>query len=214
MAVAVLREVRLYGPLRAQFGRSHWLAVESPAEAIHALAVLFKGFLAAVQGHKGPGYRVLVGEGAGTDTRDEESLQMGAGAGRVIRIAPVIHGNKKGWGRIIVGAIIVAVGAYFQQTWLVNIGVSLMLGGAIQLLSPMPKANGPAKNETSLAFNGPANIGSPGGPVPLIIGRVIVGSVVASAGISTDDIAVTTSLPADPDLPYDEPADPFVPDIP
>lgn len=210
MAVAVLREIRLYGPLRAQFGRSHWLAVDTPAEAIRALSALFQGFAAAFMGHKGIGYRVWVGEGDQVDARTDETIALGASPERVFRIAPVLHGNKSGWGRIILGAIVTVVGVYFNQGWLVNIGVSMMLGGAIQLLSPQrPGSASTAKNETSYAFNGPVNVISPGGPVPLLIGRVICGSVVASAGISTDEIVVTTTLPAGPDLPGDEPLDPF-----
>lgn len=208
-ALNVLREVRLYGPLRARFGRSHWLAVKSPAEAVHALCMLFDGFREAVLGHKGPGYRVLVGEGARTDVRDERTLTLAAGAQSVIRIAPVIHGNKRGWGQVVVGAVLVAAGAYFNQPWLVKIGAGLILGGAVQLLSPQRNRSGSqADKETSYAFNGPVNVTSPGGPVPLIIGRMIVGSVVVSSGLSTDEYQpAATSLPASPTLPADEPVD-------
>lgn len=217
-ALPLLREVRLYGPLRAQFGRSHWLAVESPAEAVRALCALFDGFRQAVLGHKGPGYRVLVGEGSGTDARDEQSLQVSARPGQCIRIAPVIHGNKRGIGMIIAGiALIIAapylfayigsavgsgtVGAMVWQGSLA-LGKALVLGGIVQLLSPQRTGSGSqAKQETSYAFNGPTNVTAEGGPVPVIIGRMMVGSTTISAGLSTDDYTPpASSAPSSPAL--------------
>jgi predicted phage tail protein len=227
MSVAVLREVRLYGPLRARFGRSHWLAVDSPREAVHALCTLLEGFRDALLGHRGPGYRVIVGEGAQADHRDEHTLDLGAGISRVIRLAPVIHGAKSGWGSIVAGALLLVVAPYagalvsslFASTLggglaymavaggLASIGKALILGGIVQLLSPQrQRPGGSAEREASYIFNGAVNVRSPGGPVPLIIGRVIVGSVEISAGISTDDIVVPPPPSyAPPVLPPDEP---------
>lgn len=209
-AMPVLREVRLYGPLRAQFGRSHWLAVDSPAEAVRALCALLKGFREAITGHKGPGYRLLVGEGRGADWRDPQTLGVSAGSATTIRLVPVLHGAKRqGWGQVILGVVIL-VAAYFgygtPQT--VQLGMGLILGGAVALLSPQPGGTGSkAKEEVrSQSINGPVNVTSAGGPVPLIIGRVLVGSVTISAGLSTDDFTPpATSLPAAPDRPADEP---------
>ena len=214
MTAAVLREVRLYGPLRARFGRSHWLAVQSPAEAVRALCVLFKGFREALLGHQGPGYRVLVGEGPQTDARSDETLLVSAAPSRVIRIAPVIHGNKRGWGQVILGAIVTIVGIYtasYDGGATMKLGIGLMLGGAVALLSPQRMRNGSdAQKETSYVFSGAVNVASPGAAVPLLIGRVITGSVVASSGISTDDLAVATiTNPADPALPPEQPEDPY-----
>lgn len=228
-AAQTLREVRLYGPLRARFGRSHWLAVESPAEAVGALCALFPGFREAVLGHQGPGYRVLVGEGAAAHARDEGTLTLGAGASTVIRICPVIHGNKRGIGMIIAGIALMIVAPYLaaavfsaaggvgggmiaaQLTNMVfagatMLGKSLILGGVMQLVSPQRKtAGGPSNQETSYQFNGPQQVNSPGGPVPLIIGRMIIGAVVVSAGLSTDEYTPVNTIPAAPTRPSDEP---------
>lgn len=217
-ALPLLREVRLYGPLRARFGRSHWLAVDSPAEAVQALCALFNGFREAVLGHKGPGYRVIVGDGPRADLRGADALPVTASPGLCIRIAPVIHGNKRGIGMIIAGiALIMAapylfayigsavgsgtVGAMVWQGSLA-IGKALVLGGIVQLLSPQRTGSGTqAKNETSYAFNGPTNVSSEGGPVPVIIGRMMIGSTTVSAGLSTDDYTPPASAaPASPAL--------------
>ena len=212
MSAAVLREVRLYGPLRARYGRSHWLAVNSPAEAIRALCALFRGFREALQGHKGPGYRVWVGEGDQVDARSAETLGISAAPLRPIRIAPVIHGGKRnGVLQIIVAVVLIVVGVYIGNGGLVQLGVSLLLGGVIALLSPQRQKDG-ADNKTSYIFNGPVNVSNPGAPVPLLIGRVLTGSVVASAGISTDDISPPPVAPPPPPvLPPDQPEDPNLP---
>lgn len=208
----VLREVRLYGPLRAQFGRSHWLAVDSPAEAVRALCTLFKGFREALSGHKGPGYRLLVGEGPVADWRDPQTLGLSAGSATTIRLVPVLHGAKRqGWGQIIVGALLVAASFMMYGAdggALATAGYGMIIGGAVALLSPQRTGTGSSAKEEvrSQSINGPVNVTSAGGPVPLIIGRVLVGSVTISAGLSTDDFTPpATSLPAEPDRPADEP---------
>lgn len=231
MTVAVLREVRLYGPLRARFGRSHWLAVESPAEAVHALCMLLQGFREALLGHSGPGYRVLVGEGDATQVRTEQTLQLGAGAACVIRLAPVIHGNKRGGALGIVAGVALLVAAPWLGSAVFSaaggvaggtmaatlttaaysgaaaLGKAMILGGVMQLLSPQRRGSGTAATrETSYTFNGPVNVSAPGGPVPLIFGRMIVGSIVISSGISTDEYKPTaTTNPTPPARPGDEP---------
>jgi predicted phage tail protein len=228
MSLAVLREVRLYGPLRARFGRSHWLAVESPAEAVHALCMLLAGFREALLSHNGPGYRVLVGEGRATQARTEDTLQLGAGSAAVIRLAPVLHGNKRGgalgivagiallvaapWLGSVIGGAMGSMSAGLAVGSLVTsgaamLGKAMILGGVMQLLSPQRKGSGSAApRETSYTFNGPVNVTSPGGPVPLIFGRMIVGSIVVSSGISTDEYQPTASSnPAAPARPADEP---------
>jgi predicted phage tail protein len=224
-----LREVRLYGPLRAQFGRSHWLAVDSPAEAVQALCCLFQGFRQALLGHTGPGYRVLVGEGVSADARTEETLVLSAGHASVIRIAPVIHGNKKaGLGMIIAGVALLVVAPYLGSlvagalggtaglvvgsaviAGSATLGKAMILGGVVQLLSPQRKGSGSqADKQSSYNFNGPVNVTEVGGPVPLIIGRMIVGSVQASAGVSTDEyVPPSITLPTNPTRPPDEPID-------
>jgi len=87
-----------------------------------------------------------------------------------------------------------------------GIGAGLILSGTAQLLSPQPadlpgltgtnarrdsfdpQNNDPADNRASYIYNGAVNLTAQGNPVPLCYGRMRVGSVVVSAGISTADI--------------------------
>jgi len=89
-----------------------------------------------------------------------------------------------------------------------SIGVGLILSGTAQLLSPQPADlpgltgggspsrrdsfnpvnNDPADNRSSYIYNGAVNLTAQGNPVPICYGRMRVGSVVVSAGVSTTDI--------------------------
>lgn len=207
LALQQLVEVRLHGALGARFGRVHLLAVDTAAEAVQALTVLYQGFAEALRSFHGPGFRVRVGRGAKAAWRDASTLRLRLGSADRVDIVPVIHGRKRnGVGQVIVGVIIL-VAAYYgygnEQT--VSLGISMILGGAIALLSPMPRgSDSKSKQEVSQVLNGPANVTSAGGPVPVIIGRVLVGSVTISAGLSTDRTVVAIDTPTNPDLPVDE----------
>lgn len=213
-AVQRLVEIRLHGHLGAQFGRVHHLAVDTAAEAIVALGTLYSGFRQALRDFTGPGYRVRVGEGERATWREESTLGLGLGRARRIDIVPVIHGAKRnGWGQIILGAVIAVVG-YFTAAYdggaTMSFGISMMLGGAVALLTPVPKgSDSKAGQEVSQQLNGPPNVISAGGPVPLIIGRMLVGSVTISAGLSTDAVPIASTAPTAPALPPEEPVDWF-----
>ena len=90
------------------------------------------------------------------------------------------------------------------------VGAAMVLGGTAQLLSPAlttgprsfgassgrgparesfsPRNNEPADNRASYIFNGAVNLTAQGNPVPICYGRMRIGSVVISAGLSTEDI--------------------------
>lgn len=71
-----------------------------------------------------------------------------------------------------------------------QLGVSMMLGGAVQLLSPQQKGlsarDGP-DNGSSYNYNGPVNTTAQGNPVPLLYGELYVGSATISAGVFAED---------------------------
>jgi predicted phage tail protein len=65
-----------------------------------------------------------------------------------------------------------------------------VLGGVAQMLSPQQKglsSKDSPDNGASYNFNGPVNTQAQGNPVPLLYGRMIVGSAVISAGIYAED---------------------------
>jgi len=111
-----------------------------------------------------------------------------AGAGAVGRIIAGIALIALTFG---IGAIVSAgvtlgglAGIGTVGTAIVGIGVSLVIGGIAQLLTPIPKTS---KDEgdprKSFSFSGIQNVSRAGVPVPVVYGETLVGSVVVSAGI-------------------------------
>ena len=201
-----LKTVRLYGKLGTRFGRIHRLAVASAAEAVRALCAIRPGFERELMSSRDRGihYAVFLGK---MNIAEEEMLHP---AGRDdIRIAPVLQGSGRGglFQTILGAAMMVfamwAAGGFTSLAGLSStlasegwvgvtamMGMSMMIGGVMQLLSPQIKelsAKDSAGNGASYHFNGVVNTTAQGNPVPLGYGRMIVGSAVVSAGIYAMD---------------------------
>ena len=201
-----LKTVRLYGKLGTRFGRVHRLAVASAAEAVRALCAIRPGFEKELMTSRDRGidYAVFLGK---RNIAEEEMLHP---AGREeIRIAPVLQGSGRGglFQTILGAAMMVfamwAAGGFSSlaslsstlatEGWIgatALMGMSMMLGGVMQLLSPQMKglsARDSVENGASYNFNGAVNTTAQGNPVPLGYGRMIVGSAVISAGIYAMD---------------------------
>lgn len=201
-----LRTIKLSGFLGKKFGRVHRLAVDSPAEAIRALSVIKAGFREFLENsHKnGVAYRFLVGKEALERSELKESLHMTHSMSTTFELVPVINGAKSSLGQILFGAALMAfawwalpamgfaaVGAVgAMSTSVFGIGMSLALGGVAQLLAPKVKAENKeaVENKPSYIFNGAVNTVAQGNPVPILCGRMRVGSQVVSAGITSNDI--------------------------
>lgn len=195
-----LRTIRLYGKLGTQFGHVHRLAVASTAEAVRALCTLLPGFERELMTSRDRGIRYACFLGKTNISRDELAL---AGGAEDIRIAPVMVGAKSGGVlSFIAGAVLVVAGMAINILSdgalsavggpMINMGIAMMLGGVVQMLSPQQagtSAADKADSQASYNFNGPVNTTAQGNPVPLLYGRMIVGSAVISGGILSQDQA-------------------------
>ena len=186
-----VRTIRLYGKLGAAFGRVHKLAVNSPAEAIRALGVLYPGFNAFLSSaqSKGLEFAVFIGK----SNIDVSQLRDPPGKDD-IRIAPIPIGRKGGGGIFmsIVGLVLVVVGAFTGNAPLMMAGAGMLFGGVMMAMSPQQKgigANDKGDNKPSYNFNGAVNTEAQGHCVPLAYGEGMVGSAVISAGIYPEDQA-------------------------
>ncbi|MFM0218288.1 tail assembly protein [Paraburkholderia caledonica] len=187
-----VRTIRLYGVAGARFGRVHRFAVSSTAEAMRALCTQVSGFEKFLMNAKDNGLTFAVFKGR--KNLGEKELEHPVGDDE-IRIAPVLVGSKKaGLFQTILGAALIVVGVLtsaYGGGSLIGLGASLALGGVMQMLSPQTAGlagTGP-DNGTSYYFNGPVNSSAQGEPVPLVYGRMRVGSKVISAGIYAQDQA-------------------------
>lgn len=192
----MLRKIRLYGPLAKFIGKRVLRAdVGSAAEAVRFLVANWP----AVEKHMADQYyRVMVDEADLPLDTDPEQLHYPAGAGE-IKIIPVVAGAGA-VGRIIAGIALIAVSFLIPgsallfgtaiSTIVAGVGISLVLGGVAQLLSPVPRTSRDEGDpRRSFSFSGIQNTSRQGTPVPVVYGETLVGSVVVSAGIDIVQVA-------------------------
>jgi len=208
----MLREIRVYGELAKFMGvRSFMAEARDVAEAVRYLLVNFAGLEAHMAQHD---YRILVG---GYSISEEEiSHPVGQSIIRIIPVVAGAGGvGKIIAGVAIIGLSILTAGffgfALGSATGIgtfatigVGVGASLALSGVAQLLTPVPRIAPPSMAyassppptmreseldpQKSYSFNGVQNTSAQGTPVPIIYGETIVGSVVISANISTQEV--------------------------
>jgi predicted phage tail protein len=192
----MLRKIKLYGALAKFIGQRVLEAdVATAAEAVRFLLANWPELEAHMNDQH---YRVSIG----TYDLDLEELHHPAGAAP-ISFVPVVRGAGA-VGRILIGAALIA-SAFFTggatigllglaapvavSTVLAGVGITLVLGGVAQLLTPTPKVPQGSDSQDdprkSYSFSGIQNVSRAGVPVPIVYGETIVGSVVISGGIDT-----------------------------
>jgi predicted phage tail protein len=210
-----LRTFHIHGNLGKQFSNEYKLAVDSITEGIRGICMQVKGFELALRDGE---YKVFRGNPESKSGIQLSESMLGVGLGDVedIHIIPVASGSKRnGIGKIILGIVLVAA-AFFtaggtlaagvsasamQATAFAGItygqiamvGISLILSGISQLLTPIPNTDDmTAKENPSFLFDGPFNTSRQGSAIPLVYGIFRVGSIVASAGIRNEQITDST----------------------
>ncbi|QND89853.1 Phage tail protein [Chromobacterium vaccinii] len=187
------RTVRLGGELGEKFVKEFAAYVDSVAEAIRMLEANWPGFAQHLR-ESDPekvGYRVTV---ADRDVEEGEIVLVSQGD---ILIMPVIVGASAGV-RFVAGAVLLAAAYFFPPaaSFLVPMGMSLMVGAAIEMLTPIPKQpDWQAKDgKPNYWFNGAQQTSAQGLPIPIGTGTMLIAGTVISAGVSVEDIG-TGSLP-------------------
>ncbi len=210
-----MKVVKVYGSLAKRLGQTRFeFDVRTPAEAMKALLANFPGldkwFIDSAK--DGIGYRVKIGK----ESIGEENINDLANPWSerdVFSIAPVISGAIT-WRQalpILAGALLITAAIVFAPTtagagfWgssgtgfltagyshaLGSIGLSMVLSGVANILSPPP---GPldmkqASNLENFNFSGIINTSQVGTPIPIAYGRLFVGSTVISSGLDTDQL--------------------------
>lgn len=188
----MLTKVRLEGSLGKRFGRDWEFDIQTPIEALRMIDANVGGVFAWIKQNlkKYDRYRVICTyEDGSKDSIGPEELTMNKRV-TMIRFVPILEGSSAA-ARFVIGAILVVVGTFMigfswgtlsgPGGWMVGLGASMMVGSAIEMLSPKPNLNGgenyESKNKTSRYFDGPVNTTAQGVPVPLIYGeKILVGS--------------------------------------
>lgn len=198
----MLSNVTFKGAMAKQFGKNHQYDVQNIKELLRALCATIKGFekymgSAHLNGVK---FAFFVdGKNIGIDEFDINA------SGKNYMIMPVSQGAKSGgFLQIIIGAAAL-VAAFFTggasltmfgatitaSSTLAGIGISMMLGGVVNLLTPQPKFNAggssSAENKPNYGFGAPVNTNAVGYPVAILLGEREIGGAVINAGIYSED---------------------------
>jgi len=195
-----MKKIQLLGELGKKFGKSFNFDVRNPAEAVRALCTNFPEFRQHLldSEKRGIAYKVLVGK----EAQSVDDLHNPAGK-QSIKFVPILQGAGGGLTNIIVGSVLLIAAAALNialpfnpvSPYLISAGVAMIIGGVVQMLTPMPNMNADTSNnqpdnKPSYAFNGAVNTTAQGYPVPVGYGRMIVGSAVISAGIVAEELPI------------------------
>ena len=212
----MLRVIKVYGTLAKFLGaKSFKAAVQTPLEAIRFLRANFPGLDAHLAEHD---YKISVGRHELDAGKQPEQLTYPTGLSEPIRIIPVIVGAGSAGriiaGVALIAFAIIAgpasggflglgaggpagsalLGGVAAQI-IGAVGASLALSGVAQLLTPTPQQapiptgiDNSTDPRSSYGFSGVLNVSRQGIPVPIVYGETVVGSVVLSAGINTEQV--------------------------
>ena len=200
----MLRKLKLYGELAEFVGHKEFkIQVDSLAKAVSFLV----NNCPQVEKYMNPQYyQVKVGNYA----VNEEEIHHPIGQ-EDIHIVPVITGAGRGFGKVLLGAALIA-GAFFVPAALggaatfslkaglgggfiaksmVYLGASIALMGVSEMLFPLPKPKefkSEQDPQLSFSFSGTQNTSRAGTPVPIVYGEIVTGSVVISGAIDTQQV--------------------------
>ncbi|MGB5954975.1 tail assembly protein [Pseudomonas sp.] len=181
--------IKLSGSLAQRFGRVHRRKLEegTTSEAFSALKATLDGFEAEIKRLSGLGMRFAIFRNRKNVGMDE----LGLRGTREVRIVPVVEGGKRGGVLQTIIGITLIVARFFGAPTL-QIGIALVAGGVIQMLSPQAKGlsqSAAPENLPSYAFGSAKNTTASGNPVPICIGERRWGGAVISASIRAEDKA-------------------------
>lgn len=184
-----LTAIKLSGSLAVKFGRLHRRLLDTGKswEAFKALKATIPGFEDEIKRLDRLGMRFAIfrnGKNIGQDGFDR-------GGTKEIRIVPAVGGSKRGGVlQTVIGAILIAASFIPGFQALLPIGISLVAGGVMQMLSPQAKGlsqSGSPENLPSYAFGSAKNTTASGNPVPICIGERRWGGAIISASIYAED---------------------------
>ena len=197
----MLSKIKVYGRLARFLGeRTFEAEISCPTDVFRFLLANFPSLESHMMEQN---YCVKVGD----YEINETELDIPTGS-QEIRIVPVIMGAKKGFGRFLLGAVLIgaaifapgaapalgasgftagSAGASLLAVTTANVGLYLALSGAAQMLTPTEELGGGSDDPSSFTFNGVQNTIRAGVAIPVVYGEIFTGSLVVSGGIDTDD---------------------------
>jgi predicted phage tail protein len=192
-------DVYLAGELGKKFGRKWRLVCRTPKQALRLIGLARPDFKAYMMesARDGVNFHVIC------DRRSRSEEQLGLPAGERLIISHAVDGAKGVFGsvlEIVAGAALVALAIWNPVGWVGagalmssgtaaavgSIGMSLVLAGITQLLSPQQPGSA-----ASYYFNGGSttNTITQGQPVPVVYGQMLVGGLPVSSSLQAVDLS-------------------------
>ena len=200
----MLRKLKLYGELATFVGHKEFeIQVHNLPQAISFLVNNFPG----VEAYMTPKlYQVRIGNYEISE--DEIDYPIGQ---QDIHIVPVISGAGRGFGRFLLGGLLIGASFFFPGaglfgttsfagaaagtgigtaigTGLSAIGAGLVLSGVSEMLYPTQEPTFEDNPQISFSFSGTQNTARAGTPVPIVYGEIFTGSVVISGDVDTEAV--------------------------
>ena len=197
----MLRKLKLYGELAKFVGHKEFeIKVHNLPQAISFLVNNFPG----VEAYMTPKlYQVRIGNYEISE--DEIDYPIGQ---QDIHIVPVISGAGRGFGRFLLGGLLIGASFFFPGaglfgttsfagaaagtgigtaigTGLSAIGAGLVLSGVSEMLYPTQTPQFEDSPQISFNFAGTQNTARASTPVPIVYGEIFTGSVVISGDVDT-----------------------------
>ena len=186
-------KIKLHGKLKKIYGSSFEFAnIKKPIDAVKALDAIFPGFKKnIIDDAKSGGHYEIISNGKTKDafelTRDERKIEQ-------IDIVPCLIGSGPGV-IIALGALAIGVGVFAglsvaASAFFIALGVGLIIAGIMYLLTPIPETE-PRESSikasirnASFIFQNPANVSTQGRAIPIVYGRLRVGSYVVGTAVT------------------------------
>jgi predicted phage tail protein len=206
-----MNTIKLHGEMAERFGESFTMAARTPLEMLHAIWSQIPSFKDAIREGKWFLTREFPN---GEFSLDETSLCIGMD-GATVHLFPLVEGaaNGKGIGKIVAGVALIGLtiatggfggalafggfgasgaAAVSWATVVGGLGLSLLLGGAAMMIAPQPAQPSTTTQDqkNSFVFGGPTNTSGQGWAVPIVIGRMMIGSNPVASQIVTEDLSV------------------------
>lgn len=179
--------ILLSGSLAQKFGRVHRRQVDSGQtwEVFKALKATLVGFAEEIRRLDGLGMRFAIFR----NRKNVAESDFARGGSREVRVVPVINGSKRGGILQTISGIVLIAASFFGAPT-AGVGIALVAGGVIQMLSPQAgglRQSASPENMPSYAFGSAKNTTASGNPVPICIGERRWGGAIISASIYAED---------------------------
>lgn len=188
-------KIKLYGKLKKLYGESFEFAnIKKPIDAIEALNAMFPGFKKGIIGEaKAGGHYEIISNG---ETKNSFELTRAEKQIKQIDIVPCLVGHA-GIVAIAIGALAIGIGLTIGGAlgvFFVVLGIGLIIAGIMYLLTPIPEDEPNETNikasikNSSFLFQSPRNSSAQGRPIPIVYGKLRVGSYVVGVTITNFEL--------------------------